>query len=274
MKIAVQILLVLLLSQAVLGESAPPDYKQELDSWHQQRLDKLTKPNGYLSLVGLHWLSEDPQEFPGIGVAWYEESKVHILLADGHKFDGRSVDKVTLSLSKPEGEEYLTNETRRFYAIKRGPKIGLRVKDSQAGTRVGFKGIKRFEPSLEYRFVGKLEPESKELAVASVVGVSTTEESPGWAVFERGGENHRVRLIGKPGDKKFFLVFSDKTAGKSTYPACRFLSVERGEGDALILDFNKSINPACAFTEFATCPLPPEENVLPFPILAGEMSPK
>lgn len=261
------------LTSLASAESVSSDYQKELDAYHQRRLTKLTHEDGYLSLVGLHWLSDKPKEIEEIGVAWIEDDKVQILLRDGHEFQGRPVDSVTLGLDGKEGDEYVTKGTRKFYAVKRGPWVGLRVKDSEAPTRTGFTDIERFPPNLEWRLTGRLEEAHESVAVASVVGVATEEESPGFAAFEKDGVKCRVRLIGAPEDKKFFLVFSDKSAGKSTYTACRFLTVERGEGDSLILDFNKSINPACAFTQYATCPLPPEENVLPFAVLAGEKKP-
>ena len=255
------------------AESVSPDYQKELEAYHQRRLAKLTHEDGYLSLVGLHWLSDKPQEIEEIGVAWLEEGKVQILLREGHTFQGQPVDSVTLGLDKKEGQEFVSKGSRKFYAVKRGPWVGLRVKDSQALTRTGFQPIERFEPSLDWRLTGRLEAAHESVAVASVVGVATEEESPGFAVFEKNGVRCRMRLIGAPEDRQFFLVFSDASAGKSTYTACRFLTVERGEGDSLIIDFNKSINPACAFTQYATCPLPPEENVLPFAVLAGEKKP-
>jgi uncharacterized protein (DUF1684 family) len=246
---------------------------QDYDQWHQERLDKLTKPDGYLSLVGLEWVKPEPRQIEGLGKAWLEGTSVHVELDQGHSLDGVAVDKVVLDSEMPEGEQVVRKGTRSFYVIRRGPLTGLRMKDSKAPTLVEFDGVERFAADPAWNLEGRLVKEARQVDVASVVGVSTGEESPGWAEFQVAGATHRVRLIGKPDGERFFLVFSDATAGKTTYSACRFLYVDRVADDGLMLDFNKSINPACAFTHYATCPLPPKENVFRFAISAGEKKP-
>jgi uncharacterized protein len=246
---------------------------QDYEQWHKDRIERLTKPDGYLSLVGLEWLKPEPRVVEGMGKAWVDGSKVHMELQPGFSLDGQPVKSVELDTEMPEAEQVVRSGTRSFYAIRRGPWIGLRVKDSQAPTLLDFAGVDRFQVNPDWKLEGKLVKDARQIDVASVVGVSTGEESPGLAEFEVDGETHRVRLIGSPESKQFFLVFTDATAGKTTYSACRFLYVDRVGEDGLVLDFNKSINPACAFTHFATCPLPPEENVLSFAIPAGEKTP-
>ena len=264
-----QFLWILLVAGMIAVGAAQDGYEE----WHRDRIERLTKPDGYLSLVGLTWLKETPIEVEGIGTAWVEGSTIHIDLVPGHTFNGEAVEKVILDTEKPEGDEIVRNGTRSFYAITRGDWKGLRVKDSEAPTRTGFQGVERFEIAPEWKLSGHLVKENRRVDIDSVVGVATDEESPGWAEFEVEGVTNRALLIGKPDSEEFFLVFTDETAGESTYTACRFLYVDRVGEDGLILDFNKSINPACAFTPFATCPLPPTENVFPFRIPAGEKAP-
>ena len=259
------LLLVMLLSLSALAE----DY----DQWHQTRLEKLTKPDGYLSLVGLEWLKPEPRQVDGVGKAWVDGSSVHLELEPGYSIDGQAVEKVVLDTDKPEGEELVQKGTLSFYAIRRGPWTGLRMKDSKAPTLLGFDGVERFDVDQAWVLEGRLVKDSAQVEIDSVVGVSTKEESPGWAEFQVNGKTQRALLIGKPDSERFFLVFSDATAGESTYSACRFLYVDRVGEDGLVLDFNKSINPACAFTHFATCPLPPPANLFSFAIPAGEKTP-
>ena len=260
-------ILIFLLTGPALGQT--DSHVERVEAFHKQRLAKLTSADGYLTLVGLYWVGEKPIEVPGFGKARLKDNKV---LFDIPTSAG---DLVTteLFLNLPEGQQRLRSGTRSLYAIKRGNSVGLRMKDSESEARQDFQGVSRFPVVQNWRIPGRLIPETEEVDVESVVGVTTSEKSPGWAEFDYGGKAYRVRLIGEPEDKKFFLVFSDETAGKSTYPACRFLYVERGTGDELVLDFNNSINPACAFTSFATCPLPPKENILDFPVEAGEKKP-
>lgn len=252
---------------------ADQSYIEEVESWHERRGDRLTAPDGYLSLVGLHWLNEKPRTITGIGTAWVANDTVTVQLEPGFQFEGEGAESVTLDLSRPEGKEKVRRDTLHFYPIKRGNQVALRVKDTEAETRVTFEGIERFPVDSKWRVRGRLIPHSENVSIDSVVGVSTEEESPGYAAFELGGESHRALLIGEPDDQTLFLVFSDQTAGNTTYPACRFLYVERQGEEGLILDFNKAINPACAFTQFATCPLPPKENMFSVPIPAGEKAP-
>jgi uncharacterized protein (DUF1684 family) len=97
------------------------------------------------------------------------------------------------------------------------------------------------------------------------------ETSPGAVVFEVDGQTYRLDAITEKGEAKFFMIIADQTSGKATYPAGRYLYVDPPDPSGrMVIDFNKAYSPPCAFTKFATCPLPPRQNRLPFPIAAGE----
>ena len=97
------------------------------------------------------------------------------------------------------------------------------------------------------------------------------EPSPGYLQFEIDGESFQLDPTGKIESKKLFLIFADQTNGDETYGAGRFLSVDLPNPDSTIyIDFNKAYNPPCAFTKYATCPLPPKQNQLPIEVTAGE----
>lgn len=264
---------VLLLCLSLPGSAEPTLYERELERWHQKRIENLTKPDGYLSLVGLEWLSSEAKEIPGVGLAKLEGEEIILMLQEGFQLQGQPVTELRLDTTRPEAEERVEKGSLSFYAVKRGHLTGLRFKDSQAPTRVNFQGVERFETDPGYVVQGRLVLEAGDIEVASVVGATTVEKSPGWAEFQWQDQTYRARLVGEPEDETFFMVFSDATAGDSTYSACRFLYVDRIQDDILSLDFNKSINPACAFTHYATCPLPPQENIFPFPIPVGEKAP-
>ena len=85
-----------------------------------------------------------------------------------------------------------------------------------------------------------------------------------------GKEYHLAPIIEQPGDQQLFYIFRDLTTGKETYPAGRFFYSDMPKDGKVVLDFNKAYNPPCAFTPFATCPLPPKENYLPVRVEAGE----
>lgn len=249
------------------------DYEQSVEEWHKRYQERLRAPEGYLSLIGLYWLKEESVTIPDFGRFQNVGDKVVVWVDCDHDNDCSECVRTEMSLELAEGAQKLRRGTKLAYLIQRGSWVGVRVKDSSAATRTEFQGVERFPTTLGWRIAGRLEPSPEEISVGSIVGVATAEKSPGWAVFELGGKTYRTRLLGSPSDKEFFMVFSDQSAGKSTYSACRFLYVERGEGDRLILDFNKAVNPMCAYTVHATCPLPPKQNILPFSVEAGELAP-
>lgn len=250
--------------------TADDSYNQDVDRWFETRVERLTRPDGYLSLVGLHWLSETPQTFEGVGTAHLEGDVVVLELEDGVSVDGQPVSNLRLGSEGVEGTPTFHNDDLSFYVIRRGPRVGLRVKSPKSPALVNFSGVPRFPVDSQWRLEGTFVPEVETIAVDSVVDVATQEASPGWAVFDFGGDTYKVRLMGEESDDEYFLVFSDATAGNSTYSACRFLNVEKEDDGGLVLDFNKAYNPPCSFTRFATCPLPPQSNIFPFEVPAGE----
>lgn len=263
--------LALAISSGIAAVAQPEsNYQAEIESWHQARLARLTKPDGYLSLVGLHWLTEAPQILPGIGEVHLEGEDVVINFEDWVTSDGKAVGRERITPDMPRGTPVFQKGTSHFFVIRHGKKIGIRVKDPNAPARQKFSGIERFPIDPQWRIVGSFEHAEAKIPVNSVVDQSTSEDSPGYAVFDWKGQSHKLRLMGDLKDESYFLVFSDASAGKTTYSACRFLGVEKTDDGGLVLDFNKAENPPCSMTPFATCPLPPEGNILPFEIEAGE----
>jgi len=160
-----------------------------------------------------------------------------------------------------------------FFAIERKNGVGLRVRDENAKTRKEFSGRQWFPPQQSYVIKANwLAHESqKTLVVPDILGNLNEEKSPGYARFEIDDklvELHPTR----EGDKLFF-VFRDETSGKKSYGAARFLYANLPANGQVTLDFNQSVNPPCAFTNYATCPMPPKENILGVSIAAGEMAP-
>jgi uncharacterized protein (DUF1684 family) len=89
--------------------------------------------------------------------------------------------------------------------------------------------------------------------------------------FEVGGQAAQVTLYAsEKGSGALFLPFRDATSGKQTYGAGRYLDLH-AHGDEVVVDFNYAYNPNCAYNPDWNCPLPPAENWLKVPILAGEM---
>ncbi len=274
----------------LIAAGSDEDYRGEIESWRKQRLDRLTAPDGWLSLVGLEWLKPGTSK---VGSA--SDNDIVIAKAPAHLGSiERKGDKVTIKLAEDSGAtidgkrlasaELLDDAhaepttiafgSVRFYLIDRaGGKKGLRVKDSEAKTRTGFLGIDSYpiDPGwrIEAKWVAFDPPHS--LEIPNVIGTIDKMPVPGKAVFERGGKTFELLPVLETDDaKELFFIIADKTSGKETYGAARFIYSAMPKDGKVVIDFNKAYNPPCAFTSFATCPLAPPENRLGMAVTAGE----
>jgi uncharacterized protein (DUF1684 family) len=137
-----------------------------------------------------------------------------------------------------------------------------------------FTGLRWFPVQEDYRVEGRFVPytSAKTIAVPNILGQVEEMPSPGYVAFTIGGREVRLDpVLEEPGASELFFIFRDQTTGKETYPAGRFLYAAMPKDGRVTLDFNKAYSPPCAFTPFATCPLPPKQNRLPVRIEAGEM---
>jgi uncharacterized protein len=264
-------------------------YRKQIQDWRAHRIERLTAPNGWLSLIGLEWLKDGANK---IGSA--KDNAIVIAKAPAH-LGSITLDrgKATMSLDpradakidgeKKPGMELLDDShdkpttvsfgTVNFYLVQRGDKFGLRIKDSEAPTRKHFLGIDNFEIDPSWRIEAKWEAYDPphQVEQANILGQIEKSVVPGAAVFEREGKTWRLEpMLENPGDTNLFLVFGDRTSGKETYGAARFLYTDPPKDGKVILDFNKAYNPPCAFTPFATCPLPTPQNRLGLRVNAGE----
>jgi uncharacterized protein (DUF1684 family) len=158
----------------------------------------------------------------------------------------------------------------RWNIIQREDKIGVRFRDLEAPAVKHFKTLQYFPLQKKWRIPAHLEKkEAGGLFVTNVLGQTTPVDSPGQLVFTIDGKTYRFDTMAE-GDE-LFIVFGDATSGKTTYEAGRFIYAPKPRADGNTwLDFNQAFNPPCAFTRFATCPLPPKQNILPVAITAGE----
>jgi uncharacterized protein (DUF1684 family) len=173
--------------------------------------------------------------------------------------------------SAMEGPTIVQRGTVRFNVIRRGDRYALRVRDSEAETRTQFAGLEYFPIDPKWRVEARLEPYNpvKKVPIDDITGLRSEYEAPGQLVFTVDGKEHRLDPFSE-GDE-LFIIFSDETRKDSTYPAGRYLYAKKpGPDGKVIVDFNKAYNPPCAFTDFATCPLPPRQNRLPVRVEAGE----
>jgi uncharacterized protein (DUF1684 family) len=267
-------------------------HKQEIEKWQSNRLAGLKKEDGWLSLVGLFWLNEGENKFgsDASNVVVLPKGKAPALagsfkLVNGHvqlaarpgvdiTVEGKPVTVMDLKDDNDDqGPTIFKLGTLIINVVKRGERIGIRVKDSASRTRQEFKGLDYYPIDPKWRLEARFEPyqPSKTIPITNVLGMTDNETSPGALAFEVGGKTYRLDPILEKGETDYFVMIADETTGSETYGAGRYLYVPPPDASGrVIIDFNKAYSPPCAFTNFATCPLPPKQNHLPLRIDAGE----
>ncbi len=264
-------------------------YKAGIETWHQERIESLKGNNGWLNLAGLFWLKE--------GVSTFGSKDSNDLVFPKDKISGKAgvfllqngivtmtalPEVVILANEQPvkSAVVFHPDSTRQpklaygslqWFIIKRDDQYGIRLRDLKSSAVDEFHGIDRYEVDPGFRVVAKLEvpPVAKRINITNVLGQTTAQDSPGTLVFTLGEKEYRLDALME--GEELFVIFGDPTNDKETYPSGRYVyAIMPGSDGKTILDFNKAYNPPCAFTPFATCPLPPSQNVLPVAITAGE----
>lgn len=264
------------------------EYTAELERWHRQRVESLKAENGWLNVAGLFWLSEgknsfgsDKQNavvFPEGSIAakagYFERSGNIAKLVVGDApitVNGKPASEAIIFHPDSVQNPVIASGNLRWTIIKRDNKIGVRLRDLAAKKIAGFKGIEHFKTDTAWRLTATFQKHAlpTQIAITNVLGQTSQQPSPGKLFFTINNKVFSLDAL-EEGDE-LFMLFADETSGNQTYGTGRFLSVDKPGADGrTIIDFNKAYNPPCAFTEFATCPLPPKQNVLPIAITAGE----
>lgn len=278
------LLLTLVLAVTPLSPNA---LQSETDAFHRARLERL-KANGWLNLVALLWIKEGDNaagsakdaalKFPAaapahLGTFTRKGAEVSFTPAPGVAVThgGKPFPGGKLVTDADGDPTELRAGTFHFYVINRQGDLGVRVKDDDAATAKAFTDIPRYPANAAWRVTGKLVRGAGHttLAVPNVLGKVEAVESPG--VVELTVEGKTFRLAPTMENGEYFFVFGDLTNRDTTYGAGRFLNTPPADKDGnVVLDFNHAVNPPCAFSAFATCPLPPKENRLSARVEAGE----
>jgi uncharacterized protein (DUF1684 family) len=270
---------------------AGEEYRAAVEKWRAEREARLRAEDGWLSVVGLYWLEDGASRFgtdasneivlpPGTaparaGVFEHQAGTTELRLEPGvaGTLGGRPV---TRGRMRPDGDDVLRLGRLSFQVIERGGRFGIRLKDVESAARRGFEGLRWFPVRESYRVTARFEPAApgKTLPIPNVLGQVSHLPSPGRAVFEIEGREMALEpVLEEPEATELFFIFRDGTSGKETYGAGRFLYAAMPEDGRIVLDFNRAYSPPCAFTDYATCPLPPPQNRLPVRIEAGELAP-
>lgn len=300
----VVVLLATTLFASMLGFAGDSDvagsaWKTDLLAWRAQQAKNLQQPNGWLTLVGLEWLEPGENSFgsaqgnnlviqtktaPHLGVVQFSGTSLSLLpppggypkelLVDGHV----PANPQGLAADDSEHPSKITQGSVAITVIHRGDRYALRIKDSQAPARLQFHGLKWYPPNEIYRVHAKWVPYNppRHVSIPTILGTEVMSDVPGAAEFTLDGKNLRLEpIMESPEDTDLFFILRDTTSKSETYGAGRFLYTDLPDhgltqSGEVWLDFNRAENPPCAYTPFATCPLPPPQNRLPVPIPAGQ----
>lgn len=249
-------------------------------AWQGARHAELSGPDSWLGLLGLFWLQPGSNSVGGArGVAvQLPAGPAHmgdLLWADGHVvWQPVAGDACELQTDLAGQATLVTHENLAFFVVDREGQLAVRVRDRAWAARQVFAGLEYFDFDPAWQIAAdwqSLSPPLR-LPVPNVSGELKMVEVTHQAVFQVAGQ--MVRLLPMSVyDAEVFFVFRDLSSSKATYGAGRFLKARLSVSGRISLDFNRAYNPPCAFTPFATCPLPPPENWLPFAVLAGEKKP-
>ena len=254
----------------------PTSYTDSIKAWQEHRNAGLRKPDSWLTLVGLFWLNPGDNTIGSASTNNFvlpkssAPAEVGTLHLDGdkitfHPSDGSAPRPLSYDGEQPD---VIQAGSVSFFVIKRGDRFAIRAKDSQSPTLKNFAGLTFFPVNPDLHFEAKFIPDVEKIPILSVLGTTDLEESPGIVEFTYHGQTHHLRPIYE--GKTLFFLFKDLTNKDLTYQAGRMLNTPLPVDGKVDLDFNRAYNPPCTFTPYATCPLPPKENHLPFAVDAGE----
>jgi len=271
-----RLLIVSILCFSLLGFRVGETYQQEMEAFHKARISSLKSEDGWLNLAGLFWLNEGVNTIGG-------DSKNDFVFPADHAdaFLGHVIKKgefVYYAHKKDTIQVYpyaekpvvISHQSLRWFIIKRGDKFAIRLRDLEGEYLKAFTGIAHFPIDSSWRIQATFIPtQGRKITIIDVTGRSYQVDSPGKVQFTRNGKSYSLEASQE--GEELFIVFGDQTNKIDTYGAGRFMYTKLPDAAGHVtIDFNKAFNPPCAFTPFATCPLPTAANKLAIAIHAGE----
>ena len=269
--------------------ACPSDYRECLEEWKAQRIANLKSDNGYLNLAGFFWLRDGVNTFgsgsgndlvfplaslPEMGTFDLAENGVVMTIRSGAdvRIDGKPVSRIRMADDSAENPDVATFGSFAWTLIRRDDRFAVRLRDFDHPALRTFPPIDYFPTDEGLRVQARLRryDQPRIVRVDTVIeGLDYNPTSPGLLTFDIDGQSFELEAYNA--GSEFLLVFGDKTSGRETYPAGRFLYADKpGKDGVVLLDFNTAQNPPCAFNEFATCPVASPRNRLAIPLPAGE----
>lgn len=279
-----------LIMALVLRIPGPSDYRTEIEKYRKDRVAELTAPNGWLAVQGLFWLHEGdntagsdasvdvrlpPRAPKRLGVFTLKDRGVTFAADPAAAVTSAGKTVTSFTFDPRAGEESaIVSSGLTLFMIRRADRIGLRMLDPDGPARRNFRGLKYFPLDPAYRVRATFVPYDapKKVPVPNVLGQLVSMDSPGYVEFAVKGKKYRLEPVYETSaHTDLFFIFKDLTSRAETYEAGRFLHTPLPSNGTVDLDFNRAYNPPCAFTDFATCPLPIKDNQLQVRIPAGEL---
>lgn len=259
-----------------------------LDSWRARIEADLRGPRGWLALAGLYWLMPGTTTLgsaatndivlpasapPLLGTLTRHEQTVTLVAAVDVALRVNRVPSAgqTLRTDDNAPPDLVECGDLAFIVIVRGARVGVRLWDAANPMRTQFAGRTWFAADPAWRVVAqwlRYDPPVARTSI-SILGDERTVFCPGAACWQHGSDELMLEAESQAAAGVLF-AFRDQTSGGETYGALRFLHAEPQQDGLIVLDFNRAVSPPCAFTDYATCPLPPPQNHLPIAIRAGE----
>ena len=278
----------LAVASGVLADEA---YRATVKKWRDEREARLKADGGWLSVAGLFWLKPGENRFgtdkasavvlpegsapPLAGVFVLKGTETSVRMAEGATARMAGLPLAGSAVLRPDSGDVIEIGPVTLQVIERGGRYGIRLKDKNAAARREFTGCRWYAIDEAYRIEATwvAHPQPRPLKVPNILGQTESMPSPGYAQFTLGGKPVRLDgVLETPQSTQLWFILRDQTSGKETYPAGRFLYADLPKAGRVVLDFNKSYNPPCAFTAYATCPLPPPQNWMPVRVEAGELN--
>lgn len=276
---------------AVEAGPQDPGFLADNTQWREQRRERLLQPDGWASLVGLHWIELDSHYVGSgptngirlahgpekLGMLQQSGGRVHLvpqrgvaLTLDGEPVKGRV--ELLPDASGTTGIVGFDAGDGQLSLLQRGNRKALRVKHADAATRTGFGTLDYWPADAGWRIDARFAPhaEPRTIEIMDINSLLQPMPNPGIVEFSRGDVEYRLEAL-EGEDGGFFLMFADRTSGHDSYGPGRYLYTSAPDpAGHVVVDFNRAYNPPCAFTDYATCPLPPAANRLDLAVTAGE----
>lgn len=276
-------------------------HRDSIEQWHAFRKNAVYGPNGWATLLGLWWINQGETAIgsgventivlpkdrsPGrLASVWIKGDSARFIAAAGAtvRVDTSSANVTAVPLHsdlEPKATvvrfgtlviSYIVREDRGIF------RHAIRIKDTLNTSRSAAP-LRYFPTDPKWRVPARYVPVAgaDSLNIIGVLGTETRMAHPGDVHFTIDGKKLSLMVIREPEDHttELFVMFTDSTNRKETYPATRYVWVPKPDSlGRTVVDFNKAFNPPCAFTKFATCPFPPKGNHLPLRIEGGEWNP-